>query len=137
MSGYRFCGTDGHLVSVIPEDLLDGTSLANVPDIGGGCMGIDVINLIGRYAGVLERELHGARCAFTVWWRRGHVVSVRGKAVSCDFTVNLRASRFGVLQFLDHHNPRAFAHHKTVAVTIERPGDALGLIVAGTERFHR
>jgi len=99
-------------------------------------MRINVINLIRSYAGVLERELHCARCAFTVRGRRGHVISVGGKAVSCNFTVDLRAARFGVLQFLDHHNPCAFAHHKTVAVTIEWPGGALGLIVAGAERSH-
>src|SRR5437588_8241003 len=86
---------------------------------------------------MLERHLHGARCAFAVRRRRRHVVGVCRDAVSCDLTVNLRATRLGVLQFLYHHNACAFAHYKTVAVTVEGPRSALRLIVVGAERFHR
>src|SRR5256884_9694321 len=98
-------------------------------------MRIDVIDLSRRYASVLKRELHGARCAFTVRWRRSHVVSVRGKAVSCDFAVDLRPPRFGVLQFLHYHNSCALTHHETIAVAIERLRCALGFTVADRGAF--
>src|SRR6476660_10601644 len=122
MAGHRFGGADGNPISAVAEHLFDRARLADVADVGGSGVRVNVINLVRRYAGVLERELHGTGGALTVRRRRRHVVSVRGDAVSYEFAVNIRAARLGMLQFLHHHNSCAFAHHKTVAITIEWPG---------------
>src|SRR5439155_11993145 len=85
---------------------------------------------------MLKRQLHGACRAFAIrWWSR-HMISIGRKTVSYNFTVHLRATRFGMLQFLHDHNSCALAHDETVAVAIERPGSTLRFIVACAERFH-
>src|SRR5439155_17768763 len=68
---------------------------------------------------MLKRQLHGACRAFAIrWWSR-HMISIGRKTVSYNFTVNLRATRFGMLQFLHDHNSCALAHDETVAVVEE------------------
>src|SRR4029077_17048338 len=113
--------------------LLDRARLAYVANVRGSRMGVDIVNLIRRYPGMLQRKLHCARGALAIWRRRGHMVRIGGEAVSCDFAIDFRTARFGVLQFLPHHNARAFAHHKTIAVAIERARRALRLVVPRTE----
>ncbi len=61
---------------------------------------------------------------------------VGGEAVSCDFTIDFRAARFGVLEFFHDNNSGAFANNKAVAITVERAGGAFGFVVAVAQRFH-
>src|SRR6185437_11263898 len=64
------------------------------------------------------------------------MVRIRGVAVAGEFRVNLRAARFGVLQFFQHYYARAFAHDETITFLVERPRGFLGSIVAGAHRAH-
>src|SRR6266581_1099055 len=98
MAGHRFGGADRNFVGVIAEDFFDRASLNNIADVGGGGVGVDVIDLVGRNAGMFERELHGARRAFAIGRRSGHVVGVGRQSVAREFAINLRAARFGVFQ---------------------------------------
>src|SRR6266480_6639091 len=137
MAGHRFGRADGDLIRMFSEYLFDCACLAQVTDVRRSGMRIDIIHLIWGYAGMLERQLHGARGAFAIRrWRR-HMVGVGRKTVSRDFAVNFCAARLGMFQFFHHHDSSTFAHHKAVAVTIEWPGSALGLVVTRAERSHR
>src|SRR5206468_8683424 len=69
-------------------------------------------------------------------WRRGHVIGISRESISCELAVNLRAALFRVFELFHHDNAGAFAHDKTVAVAVERPGSAFGLIIARAESFH-
>src|SRR5437867_10844307 len=129
MAGHRFGRTDGDCVGVLAKYLFDGARLAYVADVRGSRMGVDIVNLIRRYPGMLQSTLHCARRALAIWWRRSHMIRIGREAISCDFTIDFRTTRFDVLQFLHHHNARAFAHHKTTPVAIERargPQEYLG-----------
>ena len=67
--------------------------------------------------------------------RRGHVIGVAGKAVADHFGVDLRAARLRMLVFLEHHHPRALAHHEAVAGFVVRPAGFRGFVVeVGAER---
>src|SRR5438067_13786184 len=77
MARHRFSRADGNFGGVFAEVLLNRAGLANIADVGRGCMGVDVINLAGRNTCTFERQLHSACRTFAVWWRRGHVLGVR------------------------------------------------------------
>src|SRR5947207_11784398 len=94
MARHRFSRANGNFGGVFAEDLLNRAGLANIADIGRGCMGVDVINLAGRNTCMFERQLHSACRTFAVWWRRGHVIGVRRKSVAGKFTVYLGAPAF-------------------------------------------
>src|SRR5438132_1944355 len=104
MGCHRFGRTDGDFVGVLAKHLLDRTRLAYVADVCGSRMGVDIVNLIRRYPGMLQRTLHCARRALAIRWRRSHMIRIGREAVSGDFTIDFRTTRFGVLQFLHHHN---------------------------------
>ena len=64
------------------------------------------------------------------------MICIGGKSIAGEFAVNFRAARFRMFEFLDHHDSGAFAHDKTVAVSIPRARRALRLVIARAERFH-
>src|SRR6266513_3875511 len=125
MARHRFSRADGNFGGVSAEDLLNRAGLANIADVGRGCMGVDVINLAGRNTCMFERQLHSACRTFAVWWRRGHVIGVRRKSVAGKFTVYLGATRLRMFEFFHDQDSCAFAHDKTIAVAVERPGSPL------------
>src|SRR6266480_121681 len=52
----------------------------------------------GHFIGVLAKNLlDRARLALAIRRRRSHMVRISREAVSCDFTIDFRAARFGVL----------------------------------------
>src|SRR6266404_2157186 len=58
MACHRFGRTDGDFVGVLAKHLLDRARLAYVADVRGSRMGVDIVNLIRRYPGMLQRTLH-------------------------------------------------------------------------------
>ena len=64
------------------------------------------------------------------------MMRVGGVAVADDFAINVRAALFGVFQFLEHEDARAFAHDKAVAVLVERARGVLGIVVARAHGAH-
>ncbi len=83
-------------------------------------MGVDVVDLAGVDARILDRRLHGSEAAVAVLGGRGDVVGVAGQAVACDLGVDLRAARLGVLVLLEHQDARALAHDEAVAILVVR-----------------
>jgi hypothetical protein len=65
------------------------------------------------------------------------MMRVGGVAVAGDFAINLRAALFGVFQFLQHDDARAFAHDEAVAVLVERARGVFGIVVARAHGLHR
>ena len=73
-------------------------------------MRVDVINLVGGYAGIVQSLRHGARTALDLWSGRGDVVGVAGRAVARNLRDDSGAARPGVLQLLQHqHAARAWS----------------------------
>ena len=64
------------------------------------------------------------------------MIGISTDPIAHQLGVNLRAALFGVLQFLDHHHPGAFAHDKTIAAAVEGAGRAFRLIIPGGKSLH-
>jgi predicted phosphodiesterase len=45
---------------VVAENFLDGAGLGGIPQLGAGAVGVDILNIDGGQAGLLEAHLHGA-----------------------------------------------------------------------------
>ena len=137
VAGRAFGGTDGHLFCLAAENGLDGLGFTDVALRRGSAVGVDVGNVPGIQAGLAQRHFHAAGRAFAVGGWRGEMVRVGGVAVADDFAINLRAALFGVFQFLQHDDARAFAHDEAVAFLVEGARGAFGIVVARAHGFHR
>ena len=93
-------------------------------------MRVHVADRGGGEPGVVERELHARGRAFAAGRRRGDVVRVGVAAVADDLAVDVRTAGDGAVPTLEHERRRAFAHHESVAVGVERPRRVLGIVVA-------
>src|SRR5207248_9321950 len=120
MAGHRFGRTDRDTLRAGPEYGLNRARFGDIAQPGRSRVGVNIIDVIDRKPGVLERELHGPRCAFPIRWRRGHVIGIPAQTVANQFAVNFRVSLFRALEFLNHHNAGAFANDKTVSISVPR-----------------
>ena len=85
-----------------------------------GAVGVDVIDVGRLHPGLAQRHAHREFGALAFGMRRGDVVGIAREAVADDLGIDLRATRLGVLVFLEHDDPGAFAHHEAVAVLVIR-----------------
>ena len=93
-------------------------------------MGVYVVNrrLVG-HPRVGKRDLDCADGAFPRGIRGGYVVGVGSGAVASELRVYLRAASFRMLLRLEDESRRALAHHKAVAISVERPARPFRRIV--------
>src|SRR5206468_132700 len=93
-------------------------------------MGIDVLDIDGGEAGFLEAKLHGASGANAFGMGRRDVVGIGTAAGAEKLGVDGGAALAGVLVFLEDDQAGAFAEDEAVAILVERPAGALGVVVA-------
>ena len=55
---HRLGRGDVELVGVLAEDFLDGFGLGDITDVSGRAVYVDVVDLIGLHAGIVEGVLH-------------------------------------------------------------------------------
>ena len=94
-------------------------------------MGVHVVDLVRIQAGIAQSIVHAAGGALPVLRRLGHMMSVTAHTVADQLGINGSAAGSGVLVFLQHHNPRAVAQHKAVAVPVPGPAGGFRIVVAG------
>src|SRR5438132_87110 len=92
MTRHRLRGTERQLIRMRAESLLDGERLAPVAERSGSAMCVDVADLFRTDAGILNCPSHPADYAALRLVRRGHMVSVGGRAVADDLGVDMRAA---------------------------------------------
>ena len=101
-------------------------------------MGVQMLHVLRREARLRQRGPHAARGAVTIFGARGDVVRVGRRAVTHQLGQRLGAACQRMLQRLDHQHARALAHHKAVALRIERARCLLGRVVErGAQRLGR
>src|SRR3989339_2036153 len=118
---------------MVAKDALYGPCLRDIIELGACSVRIDIIDFVGRDAGILDRHFHRFRAAGAIFAGGGYMVAVIGSAVSEHFGINFRAAFFSVFVFLKNQYPRAFGKHKAVTVFIERPRSSCWLVVARAE----
>ena len=127
---------DVELVGVLAEHFLDGFGLGDVAHVGGGAVYVDVVDVLGLQACIIEGVLHHQDGTQSFGVGGGDVVGVGTHAFTGHLGVDLRAAGFGVLQLLKDEAPGTFAHDEAVAAGAEGAAGLLRLIVAGGEGFH-
>src|SRR3954471_21665623 len=90
-----------------------------------------------RAASRMAAEVAGAAGALPLGVRGDEVVAVGGRAGPGQPGVHAGAAGPGRVAALEHQRCRPLAQHEAVAGLVERPGGALGLVVAGRHRPHR
>ena len=78
-------------------------------------MGIDIVDVLGLDAGVLDGTLHHELGTESLGMAGSDVISVGTHAATDDFTVNLGATGQRMLEFLEHEAHTAFTHDESVA----------------------
>ena len=93
----------------VAERRLERQRLGAVVERGGGAVRVDVHDVLGRQAGVGERDADRLRGARAVLVGRGQVVGVRGRAVAAHVGEDVGAARarlLGVLEDRARRRPR-------------------------------
>ena len=135
--GHRLGGRHGQLPRVLAEDPLDGERLELVVVGRRGAVRVDVVDVGGREARVLQRAGHRARGAVALGIGRRHVMRVARHPVPHDLAVDPGVAPARVLERLQHEDAPALAAHEAVAPGVERPRRLLRLVVARRHRLHR
>lgn len=115
VSGLRLGGRAGRIVA---ENRCNGTAFHTVVVVRPGAVQINPADVFGRKTCVLQCRLKGKDCALRVGAGRGNMVGIAVGSVADEFGVNYRTAPFGVFQFFQHENPRAFADDQPVAVRV-------------------
>ena len=105
----------------VAEDRPDRLELGPVALGGRGRVGVDVVHLRRREAGLLERASGGPDRADPARRRERDVRRVGGRAVADDLGERLRAASLGVLERLEDEHAGTLADDEAVARLVERP----------------
>ena len=122
--------------SVVAEHLVQSLGLGRVVERCGRAVRVHVPDVGCFDTCVLECELHAHGRAGTAGRRRSDVISVAVPPVAGDDPVDLGATRDRTFERFEDDEARAFRHHETVAVGVERTRCASGIVVAGAQRPH-
>ena len=94
-------------------------------------MGIDV-EALGRLDVALgHRQRYRAGNAGSLGIRARDVIGIIGVAVAHDLGINVRTARLRMFHALEYQHAGALAHHKAIAVYIERAASRRGIRVGG------
>src|SRR5262245_507392 len=100
-------------------------------------MRVNVVDRVGRDAGIREAQSHAGGRAHALGRRLRDVIRVSVGSVANHLRQNRRTPTPGHFELLKNQHPRALADHEAVAVLVERPAGALGCVVARRQRAHR
>src|SRR5437867_4320615 len=89
--------TDGNSVRLFPKDSFDSERFRFIIERRRTAMGVNIPNLLRRYLGFQQSELHRPCSWLTLRMRSSHMVSVVGEAIAEDFTANRRPAMYSVL----------------------------------------
>ena len=116
---------------VLAECSLDARRLGRIVELGRGAVGIDVETLGRLDVALGHRQRYRAGNAGSLGIGTRDVISIIGVAVAHDLGVNVRTARLRMFHALEHEHAGALAHHKAVAVCIERAASRRRIGVGG------
>src|SRR5437660_3746700 len=98
---HRFRGTDGDFRGARSENAANGGNFDRIAFARRGAMRVDVIDLVGREAPVLNGHAHGARLSLDIG--PDEMFMIGGAATPREFRVNPRAAPNRVVPVLEDH----------------------------------
>ena len=136
VAGHGLRRRDVQFVGCVAEDFLDGLGLRDVAHMGRGAVHIDVVDVLGLHAGILQGVLHHQLGTQSLGMGGGDVVSVGTHAGTYHLGVDLRTASLGMLQLLEDETAGTLGHDESVARGAERTAGLLGLVIARREGVH-
>ena len=118
------------------EDGLDCDGFGLVAQRSAGAVGVDVVNLAGVEAGVLQGELHGASRAPPFRVGSGHVVAVGAQSVAHHLGEDGGPTAAGVFVLFEDDHASPLRHDEPVAIAVEGPTGAVGGVIASRQGAH-
>ena len=115
---------------MVAKYLLDGLDFGPVAERRARAVGVDVVDLFGRDAGIAQGVAHHEHHAAAAGVGRGDVVGIRRHAAADELGVHFCAPRLGVLVFFEHQRAGPFAEHEAVAVLVVGPRGRGRVVVA-------
>ena len=116
---------------VLAERTLNARRLGRIVELGRGAVGIDVETLGRPDVALGHRQRYRAGNAGSLGIRARDVIGIIGVAVAHDLGINVRTARLCMLHALEYEHAGTLAHHKAVAVCIERATSRRGIGVGG------
>ena len=116
---------------VLAECTLNARRLGRIVELGRGAVGIDVEALERLDVALGHRQRYRAGNAGSLGIRARDVIGIIGVAVAHDLGINVRTARLCMLHALEYEHAGTLAHHKAVAVCIERATSRRGIGVGG------
>jgi hypothetical protein len=133
VAGHPFRTAHGQAVRPLAERPLDRPSLDLVAQRGARGVGVDVVDVIGIQARVVQRLPDRTDGAPPIGVRGGDPVGVVRPAAAEELGVDLRPAPAGVLQVREDDDAGPLAEHEPVAVSIEGAAGRGRVVVAGRE----
>ena len=138
MSCHGFNGRNRYILCRIAPDRLDGLGFSLIIQMGGRTMCIDIVHIRSLHAGIIQSQLHALRLIFAVRSRARDMIGIRIGAVANQFSINVCAACFGMIQTLQNNQASSLTHDKTAARLVKGTGSMLRIIIMiHAERFHR
>ena len=104
--------------------------------MGRRSVSVDVIDLVRFNARVLECVRHYSNRAVAVLGRLRDMKCIARHSVAGDFSVDLSASRFCMLELFENQNACAFTDNEAVSINVERTARVFGIVIARRQGSH-
>lgn len=116
---------------VLAERTLYARRLGRIVELGRGAVSVDV-KALGRLNVALDhRQRYRTGNAGSLGIGARDVIGIIGVAVAHDLGINVRTARLRMLHALENQHAGALAHHKAVAVCIERAASRQRVRISG------
>src|SRR5262245_20252396 len=99
-----------------------------------GAMRVNVVYVVWRQTGVVDRVGYAANDRLAVRARPGTMKGIRHLATTFDHAEDLCSARLGRVVAFQYERARTFSHHETVAILGEWLGRGVGRVIAGRQR---
>ncbi len=131
MAGHGLGAAHSKLVCVRTKHRLDRSHFRYIPDLGGGAVGIDVVNLLRLQTRVTDSVDHGpAGTLATGGWRRD-VISIIAHAKTDHLAIDGGSASPSMLQLFQHDHPGTVTQYETITAFIPGTAGFFRLIVTG------
>ena len=117
------------------QNLFQSHRFSGIVQMRRGSVCIDIINVLRRNSGILQRKLHARSAAFSLRCGSRDVIRIAVCTVSDDFRKDLRSPLLRVLLLFEDQNAGPLSHHKAASVRIKRNACPVR-IVASAECLH-
>ena len=136
MANHGLVGADAQLISVLAKDLFEGNGFAQIVTMGGGAVSVDIINLFGFHASIINSSLYAGSRGFAGRVGSSDVVSIAVHCKASQLSINVCATSLSMLQLFQNQHTSALAQYEAIALLVEGAGSLFRVLVIGGQCLH-